>query len=105
KDQILDYLKDIARKAILSAFGIDINVIDFILHANTSDLLGVQSITIFGVTSSLFRPTDHDRLDRILGFTGTDFTEPLDMEDLQAELDEANEASHDDDPDAQPISL
>ena len=68
-------------------FGVDIAVLDFILNSNPSDLIGVKTLTIGGHAINLFRPTDHDRIDHILGFTNADHTEFLDIADIQNDID------------------
>ena len=105
KDKIVEYIKEEARKAIFDATGLDINVIEFLLDQSPSDLLGLKSITINGVTTNLFQPTDHDRLDYIMGFRGTDFTELLDTDEIEERLDKINAEAQELDPAAMPIEI
>jgi hypothetical protein len=79
KDAIVDWLLD----KIEDRFGLDVRTIDAVLSGG-SRRMDVRSITIATgfadnpeLTVPLFRPNDHERLDRILGFFGTDHLEPL----------------------------
>ena len=95
KDKIFDYVKDFAEDSIANAFGvnIDFQLIEFIFNVGPSNLMGVKNIIIDGKTLPLFKETDHARLDQYLGFVGTDYNLPIDLdefEDLLAEAEVTN---------------
>ncbi|XZE52908.1 GEVED domain-containing protein [Planctomycetaceae bacterium SH139] len=83
KEKVKDWAVDLILDAIEKRYGVDVRTIDAVLSGGSSRM-DVRSITIAtGFADNpelhvpLFRPNDHERLDRILGFFGTDHLEPL----------------------------
>jgi hypothetical protein len=84
KEQIKEYLLKIVRQLVLDRFGVDIEIIEFLSDLNPSQLIELKSITIGSETIPLFNSTAHEKLDRYLGFEGTDHLRPFDPDDVDA---------------------